>query len=218
MVLAFLVIDGLYIRGSKEMSHERTVRTAAIFAMMMTLLVMARVASALPIYDIDRMIGADGSVIGTIETNGDIGTITPTDSFVDWVLVLDVGGVAITLTPGNSTWYTPAPPQPPFFISELTATLDELIFEFPGPWNTVELYADSDRFGVRWLVSTDENLEAVILDGGNTFAQQTFNDPLVLGVAQKNSVPEPSSLALLSVSLAGLGFCRRYRRRQPNTV
>jgi hypothetical protein len=208
------------IRGSKEMSHARTVRTAAIFAMMITLLVMARVASALPIYDINRMIGANGSVIGTIETNGDIGTITPTDSFVDWMLVLDIGGIATTLTPGNSTWYATPPPSPPsiFDSSELTATVDELIFEFPNSFNTVDLYADSDRFGVRWFVSTDEDLEAVILNGGNTTAFQSFDAPLVLGVAQKNSVPEPSSLALLSVSLAGLGFCRRYRRRQPNTV
>ena len=178
---------------------------------------MSNVVFASLIYDIDRTV-ANGSVTGTIETDGTIGAITPTPNFIAWSLTLSVPGITSpVLTSANSEWDTFAPP------GEFIASATELVFEFNDSGSSIDLKPDDTVEPKLWW-----SLFAGLPDPGGSSPKELIvpfplnsapvegedrSGPVVIGVAQANPVPEPTTLALISLGLAGIGF-RRYGSKE----
>jgi hypothetical protein len=99
-----------------------------------------------------------------------------------------------------------------------TATLDELIVTFNRgvPRAVLQTNINQPPISAVWDLIPAILLEVAL---ANDIAETSpRSGPVVVGVAQATAVHEPSSLALLGLGLAGLGFGRRYRRRQTDTV
>jgi hypothetical protein len=162
-------------------------------------------------YDLDLTIGF-GGVAGDIVTDGTIGVLTGAN-IVSWDLTLNDGtDPAVTLTGTNSS-VSVAPDD-----QDLSATASQLLFNFndTGPDPSYFRFLSTDVLsGVCWSIApvdcvTPGNTATglSLLVGGNVGNAQ-FTSGTVIG-SNPGTTPEPSTLALLGLGIAALGF-RKFR-------
>jgi hypothetical protein len=165
-----------------------------------------------------------GSIIGTITTDGTIGTLATSD-ITDWNLTVSYDGSSFTLTgpnypTGNSTVYVVG--------SDLTATATQLLFNFGGA-DGGYLFFQSPTEGVNapyacFISDNSTNcFDANAIVGDPTSGTNGSSNPyeVVKGdIAIGTATPEPSSfsMAMLAIGLFGLIAMSRRRKQIALTI
>jgi small ligand-binding sensory domain FIST len=161
---------------------------------LLTAMSCASQASASIVYTVNDTVGAY-TVIGTITTDGVIGTVHPTD-VTSYNLTFT--GMAVADTPSNSTVNLVG--------NALTANATQLLFNF------------SDSSGVDFFIAGPSVFDnyyqtQVIVDGTLVSKTVTGN----VAIAAVTAVPEPSTWAMMILGFAGIGFMA-YRRKTMLTL
>ncbi len=176
-----------------------------------TALLEVGVCNAAPItYDVDQTIGA-GSVMGTIQTNGATGVLDSAD-IIGWNLELNGVGASINLTNSNSVVDDVG--------SDVTATANDLFFNYSGADNGFLV------FQVVLFSGNEYYCNAVTSQGfdcapGASVVPQSHSDPSaqfelrtgnqIIGTVP-SAVPEPSTLSVMLLGLAGIALAYRLQR------
>jgi hypothetical protein len=148
-----------------------------------------------------------GTVSGTIETDGTIGTLDSSD-ILGWSLLLNDGtGQTFTLNPGNSTATLTGT------ATTATASLLQFNYDTPddGALGYFEILDSTDGWGLGFaLPGSTANGGITNPDGASDIGILSFDpQPITIGTA----APEPStSLLLLSSALGMLGVVRALSR------
>lgn len=166
-------------------------------------------AQAVPItYDINRIVDG-GSVIGTITTDGTIGTLA-TANVTSWSFTV-FDGIASFLFDGDENFV--------IFGTAVSATVGGLFFNFDHPTSSTMRW-DEDIGSNRWIYSlslgtTDGSGLEQISHIGFPGAAQQFTRPTgtVLFASAQTTIPEPAILALLPLGLGVMTLARRRKRR-----
>ena len=176
------------------------------FALAATLL-GAGVCAASPItYNVNQTIGG-GSVTGTIQTDGTIGTIGQ-GNITAWNLNLNGIGASYNITDANSVVLITG--------GDVTATAADLRFNFSGSAGDLLLFQQGLFSGMHY--TCDATTTATCFQGASV-TPQSYQDPSFQNVALTGTqiigtaapIPEPASLALFGAGLLGLGLLRRRR-------
>jgi len=194
--------------------------TWIILAIFVVAIAMPTVLRATDItYTLDMAVGP-GSVMGTITTDGTIGTLSAAD-ILDWNLILNDGtDPSVTLSgplSGNNSDYL-------LIGTDLTANATQLLYNFSGTEVTSILLFETSALGLSgpflcynnssgtYACTGITGLSSVSLDtiggGAHTVFTASTGDDVIGNVA---AAPEPNSFALL---LAGIGLVLGMRKRK----
>jgi hypothetical protein len=161
-------------------------------------------ASANIVYTVNQSIGV-GSVTGTLETDGVIGTLG-TGDFVHWNLLLTgAGGVTYNLVDGTSSVLVSG--------SDLTAIGKDIVFNFSGDASSYFLIQHTLFSGQNYWCNAAAS--EVCYEGksdvpGSIFdASAQVESAVGLQVIATTGVPEPATWALIVLGFAGVGFAVR---------
>lgn len=176
---------------------------------LITMLLGLSVCGASPItYTVDQTIGL-GSVTGTITTDGTTGVLGA-GNITTWNLELNGVGASLNLTNLNSGVFLNG--------TDVTATAGDLFFNFGAADDGYFLFEVLFAAGSQYYCDA-ATLQDFVCAPGASVAPQSIFDPSaqivpqtgnqIIGVAGSTSVPEPATLALLGLGLAGLGVARR---------
>ena len=167
-------------------------------------------------YNVDDIIGA-GSVVGTVTTNGTLGTLK-TVQVVAWDLTLTApnlaGGPSVVLTNSDGTFAQ-------YSKGGLSATATTLSFNYGGTGYGF-FFSDSSNFDYWCGASSGASSCNFETDPAETIGPSSTNgdaDAQVLseaGIGEKvigtvSAVPAPTTLVMLSAGLAALGVVRRQK-------
>lgn len=175
------------------------------------LLSQAQLASAAPItYSVNQAIGP-GSAVGTITTDGTIGTLAAVN-ITGWSLTLNDGTNTVLVQTGsnNSAAFVTG--------SALTATATNLLFNYgAGPASDFNISTPGaplpfwgqicyTNFSNCWGPA---GVGVYNVGGSNQSVYVAQSGQQVIASGGTAAVPEPAALALIGIGLLGLGFSRR---------
>lgn len=190
---------------AKRMSATRA-PAAALVAM--TLLGVSVCAAAPITYNINQTIG-QGSVVGTIQTDGAIGVLA-TGDVIAWNLTLNGLGATYNITNVNSAVKVTG--------NDFTATALDLSFNFSGADDGYLLFQDGQFSGMHYYC--DATVDDTCFQGASV-VPEGFNDASAQNAARSGNLviataatatPEPASIVLLLSGVAGLA-ASRWRNR-----
>lgn len=179
-------------------------------ALGVALLAMASGANAIT-YTVDRALGASGSVLGTVTTDGTLGVLN-LSNFTAWDLLLNDGTATLALTESNSVVAIGDSG------SATTATLTQLLFDydieggllFQQDFNTGENYWCNEGITTGGGFFCTPGESSRLLDVVSSAAR---SGSVEIGSAA--IIPVPAALPLLLAGLGGLGLIAQRRRRTP---
>ena len=168
------------------------------------------------VYNINEVINVASSVVGTLTTDGFIGSLTDPTHIVDWNLTVTANTVSGNLfgpSSGNNSTVTS------LLGPALVASATDLTFNF------VSLTASEFRIqssNVSWLFEAYANpifgqefVTIDTIDFGTLGGTRNFSDSSVIGVATATSAtPLPAALPLFAGGLGALGLLGWRRKRK----
>ena len=180
-------------------------------------------AQASPItYNVNLSI-LDGSVTGTITTNGATGTLSQSD-ITGWDLTLRGGGATFVLNTGNSSVFNYGTNG--FYgvqSVDLTADTSNLYFDYSGPDAGYFDFTAVPYAGAHYWCNATQNQTFDCIVGASV-VPLTFSDPtsrfdrsvsgnriIATTATVPTPTPEPAALALLGLGVAALAASRRRR-------
>jgi hypothetical protein len=172
-------------------------------------------------YNVNRTVGANGSVIGTISTDGFIGAWGTTNHITDWSLTITDAANSTLLTgplSGNSsqlqfTYLSTTP--------VMSSSLSAIYFDFSGAGHL--LFQETLFSGYNfWCLQVDlvclnigsvtEGLNTTTFAAYSTNAGQTGEQ--IIATRDVAATPLPAALPLFASGLAFLGYASLRRRRR----
>ena len=164
-------------------------------------------ATAAPItYNVNQVIGL-GSVVGTIQTNGNLGALTSGD-VLGFDLVVNGPGASVELTQATSIVKTEG--------SNLSASGKNLFFDYSGASGF--LLFQFGQFGTGQKYYCNASVEGTCFQGASAIPD-SFNSVSASVEARSGSqiigtaVPEPASWAMLMLGFATVGLAARRKSK-----
>ena len=154
-------------------------------------------------YDVNRMVGT-GTVTGSITTNGTIGMLTST-SITSFALAISDGTTTRQINSASGATVSGGGPSFAVTLSAIT---------WVDPFGVGVLLFETPDFDA-WRMGTD--YESIVAQRAFRFDAQ-YNSPQILATAQATGLPEPGTLSLALIGLAGLGFSRNWKQRHTAAV